>query len=262
MAAVREFVRRIVSKSGTLRSATRREIERELLAHFEDAIEEGRGDGRDDERVFDDVCGRFGNPEDVARAFELAFRSERRVLLTADAVILLCVSVLTVAALILGFQLVIATSLRIPPSHAFPRLRGECVAFVSLAAGYMGLYMEGRWFHHLPLARHLGLITAIFVRLFALVSSALHLAMAAPALAFVSGLTVCALQKTSLRRVWYLGTIVPTVLACLNTGRLLGMEGETSLFAAVVVRWLGMTAACYALTLLSRNHEARFPTPR
>lgn len=259
MAAVLEFVRRIVSKSGTLRSATRRDIERELLAHFEDAIEEGRDDSSDDERVFDEARSRFGDPEEVARAFALAFRSERRVLLTADAVILLCMSVVTAAALILGLQLAIATSLRIPLSHAFPRLRGELVAVVSLAAGYMGLYMEGRWFRHLRVVKAMGFISAIFICVFAFISCAMHLAIAAPALAFVSGLTVRALQTTFLRRVWYLGTIMPTVLASLNTGRLLSIDGGAPLFAAVIVRWLGMTAACYALTLLARHHEARFP---
>ena len=258
MFAIEGFIRRIVSRSGIVRSAARRDLERELQTHLEDALEEERSQGHEGPHLLKVVCDRFGDPDEIAREFEISNRFERRVILTADALVLMSLSVLVVAALILGLQLIIAASLGISPSHAFPRLRGELVAFVSLAFGYMRLYLEERLFRGLRLPIAFGVNSALYGCLFVLASVILHLNTGAPVLAFVAGITVRTLQRTPWQRVWYLGTVIPTSIACLSVGRLLSTENETSLWAAVFIRWVGLTAACYLLTLLSRSHEARY----
>lgn len=257
MVGIEEFVRRIVSRSGIPRSASRRDLERELQAHLEDAMEEADPMGGKDDHILSAVCARFGDPDEIARAFEGEHRWERRAIFLADAVMLMCLSVLTVGALILGMQLAIAISLGIAPAHAFPRLRGEIVAFVSLALGYMGLYLGERLFRERRLLKALAIDSILFVCFFPLVSGVLHLGTAAPVTAFLAGIAVRMLQATSWRPAWFLGTVVPTTAACLSAGRLLSTGSEISLGAAVLVRWLGLTAACYALTLLSRKHAAR-----
>src|SRR5215831_9024014 len=99
MAAADEFIRRIVSRSGITRAAAQRDLERELQAHLEDAIEEECSQGHEGSHVLEIVCDRFGNPDEIAREFELTHRFERRAILIADALVLIALSVLTVAAL-------------------------------------------------------------------------------------------------------------------------------------------------------------------
>src|SRR6266480_948469 len=108
MTKAEEFIRRIVTRSGALRSTTRRDLERELLAHLEDGIEEERAQGHEGSDLLERVCDRFGNPDEIAHQFELAYRFDRRAALLTDALVLMSLSVLTVAALILGLQLIIA----------------------------------------------------------------------------------------------------------------------------------------------------------
>jgi hypothetical protein len=78
-----------------------------------------------------------------------------------------------------------------------------------------------------------------------------------PVLAFVSGVAVRALQQTVFRSAWFLGTAVPMAVSYLVAGPLASGHGPLPLWPGVVVRWTGLTAACYSLTLLSRSHHAR-----
>src|SRR5262245_44621672 len=133
MASGDELIRGIVSRSGLWRSRAKRELERELRAHLEDASDAARSAGHDEADILPIVCERFGNPDEIIAGFERLHRFERRSFQMADAIALMGISVLTVAALILTLQLTIAFRLGISPSHAFPRLRGELVAFVSLS---------------------------------------------------------------------------------------------------------------------------------
>jgi len=257
MATGAEFIRRIVTQSGVLRAKARRDLQRELQTHLEDATEEARAEGYEEGGILPGVCDRFGNPDEIAREFERTYRFERRAIFMADAVGLLSISTLAVAALILTFQLVVALWLGMSPSNAFPRLRGELVAFVSLAVGYMGMYLEERLFQTHRLLKAFAMNSVLYACLFAAASAALSLRTPAPVLAFVSGVAVRLLQRTVFRSFWYLGAIVPTAAACLSAGRLLSTGNEIPLWAAVLVRWVGLTVACYSLTILSRNHEAR-----
>jgi hypothetical protein len=255
MAKLDEFVGRIVSRARIPRSSTRDDLERELRAHFEDALQEAQATGD----VPDTVCRRFGNPEEIGGELERVHRFERRVILTADTLLLIGMSVLGVAVVILSFQLSIAMSIGIAPSHAFPRLRGQIVAFVSLALGYMSLYLEERILRRFQLAPAFILNLCVFAVLFALVSPVLHLRSMASGISFIAGSLVRLLQRTSLRPVWYLGTVLPTIAAALDGGRLLSTGGETPGWTAVLLRCIGQTAACYLLTLLSQSHERRRP---
>jgi len=257
MAGRDEFVRRIVSRSGVSSPRAQRELQRELDAHLEDASEEVRLQGRDEASILRAVCERFGDPAEIAREFELAYRFERRTTATADALILFGSSVGTVAALILTLQLAIASRFGISPPEAFPRLRGELVAFVSLALGYVGIYLGERLFHQRRLLKAFGINCALFTFLFALCYSVLHLSTLAPAVPFFAGVAVRMLQRTVLRPFWCLATMAPTVVNCLSGGPLLITGHSIPLWAAILVRWLGLTMACYLLTLLSRNHEVR-----
>ncbi|MBV9742780.1 MAG: hypothetical protein JO099_03380 [Acidobacteriia bacterium] len=257
MASLDEFVGRIVSRARIPRFSTRDDLERELRAHFEDALEEERGADSRAGDLSDTICRRFGNPEEIGGELERAHRFERRIILTADALLLIGLSVVAVATVILCFQLSIAMSIGIEPSHAFPRLRGQIVGFVSLALGYMSLYLEERVLKRFHAGAAFILNFCGFATLFAVTSSLLHLRTVASGIPFIAGALVRLLQRTSLRPVWCFGTVLPTIAAALNGGRLLSTGGETPTWIGVILRCAGQTAACYLLTLLSQTHERR-----
>jgi hypothetical protein len=257
MASLDEFVGRIVSRARILRSSTRDDLERELRAHFEDAMEEAKATAGQPGDVPEIICRRFGSPKEIGDDLERVHRSERRFILTADALLLIGISVLAVATVVLSFQLSIAMSIGIAASHAFPRLRGQIVGFVSLALGYMSLYLEERILRRFHLAAAFTLNFCAFLALFAAASPILHLRTIASGIPFTADALVRLLQKTSLRPVWYVGTVLPTVAAALNGGRLLSTGGETPTWIGVLLRCIGQTAACYLLTLLSQTHERR-----
>jgi hypothetical protein len=259
MASVDEFVGRIVSRARILRSSTRDDLEREQRAHFEDAMEEASTTVGQTGDLPDTICRRFGTPEQIGGDLERVHRSERWFILTADALLLIAMSVLAVATVVLSFQLWIAMSIGIAPSHAFPRLRGQIVGFVSLALGYMSLYLEERILKHFHLGAAFILNFCSFAALFAVASPVLHLRTFALGIPFIAGALVRLLQRTSLRPVWYIGTVLPTVAAAVHGGRLLSTGGETPTWVAVLVRCIGQTAACYLLTLLSQGHARRRP---
>jgi len=255
MANFDEFVSQIVSRAGILKSSTRRDIERELKTHFEDAMQE-RGSGEGD--PLEIVRLRFGNPAEIARELEHVHRFERRAALTTNALGLIGVSIVVAAGIVLSLQLSIATWIGIPPTDAFPRLGGQVAGLVSLVLGYMSLYWEEWTAKRFRLWPAFLINAGIFASLFAVLSPLLHFRTIAPAIPFLAGALARMLQLTSLRMVWCLGTLAPTIVAALNGGRLLSTGGETGLWIAVLVRWIGLTAACYSLTLLSRIHARRF----
>jgi hypothetical protein len=66
-----EFIRRIVSRSGIMTSKGRRELERELNAHLEDAIAEARSEGCDETTILQTIWARFGDPDEIANDFAM-----------------------------------------------------------------------------------------------------------------------------------------------------------------------------------------------
>jgi hypothetical protein len=255
-----DLIRRIISRSGPLGSGDRRDLERELRAHLEDAIEEARSQGYDETQVLPVVCERFGNADEIAVQFAAGRRFERVATSAAYALVLMGTSVLTVGALIFVFQLLVAISTGRSPSDSFPRLREELLGFGSLVLGYVGFYLGERSFQGHRLVKAFALSSAMFTCLFILASVILHLGSMGPVLAFVAGISARMLQNTVLRTVWFLGTAAPVVVACLSGGPWLSTGSEIPVLAAALVRWIGLTAACYLLTLLSRTHAARSET--
>jgi hypothetical protein len=162
---------------------------------------------------------------------------------------------LIVAGLILGLQLLIAICSGIAPSHAFPHLRDEIISFASLALGYTGLYLEERLFQKRRLVKAFAMNVALFASLFTITFLILHLATLAPVLAFLSGVAVRVIQQTAIRPAWFLGTAIPIIVTGLLAGPTGNGNSHFSLGAPALIRWTGLTVACYFLTLLSRKHR-------
>ena len=256
MTGADEFVRRIISRSGIGRSSIRRDLQRELQAHLEDAAEAARSAGNDDSSIPRIVCERFGDPDEIAAALERLHRLDRRSAAVSGALLLLGVSIVAVAALIMALQLMIAFRLGIRAADAFPRLRAEVIAFVSLPLGYVGVYLWEGVFQTRSLWKAVAANCALFVCLSAL-ASVLGLSGPGAGLAFVGGAGVRFLQGTALRKLWWVATIGPPAIMCLLAGRLLSEGNPVPIWLALPVRWAGLTLACYFLTLLSRHHELR-----
>ena len=261
MAGLDEFVGRIVARAKILRSSTRDDLERELRGHFADAMEDSRAKG--DEGDPREIARRhFGNPEEIGEELERVHRFERYTTLATDALLLIATSVVAVAIVVLSFQLSIALSIGIAPSHAFPRFRGQIIGFVALSLGYMSLYLEERLMKQFQLVPAFILNLCAFTCLFALFAPVLQIRTVAPGIPFIAGALARFIQKTSLHRIWYCGIVLPTLATVLTGGRLLSTGGETSLWVAVFFRCIGQAAACYFLTLLSQGHEVRRSTWR
>jgi hypothetical protein len=261
MPARDDFVQRIVSRSGIMTPAMRRALERELRDHLDDAIEEARAQGCDEASLLRTACERFGDPDDIAREMAAARKFERSAISVAYSLALMGMSLLTVAGLILTFQLLVAIGSGISASRAFPHLREEFIGFASLALGYTGLYLEESLFHKQRLIKACVTNSTLFASLFAFTFFCLHVTLFMPLVAFASGLAARALQQTVLRSVWFLGTAVPMALASLLPGSLAGGSHHFPLWAPALIRWAGLTAACYSLTLLSRNTLVRIEMP-
>jgi hypothetical protein len=120
-----EFIRRIVSRSGILTSKERQDLERELHAHLEDAVEEARSEGRDEATIFETVYARFGDSDEIARKLAAVYRFRRRAIILAYAFALAAVSLLIVARLIAALQPLIATCSGVSASDGFPHLPEE-----------------------------------------------------------------------------------------------------------------------------------------
>jgi hypothetical protein len=253
MAALDDFVDRIVSRARIARSTDRDDLERELRCHFEDAVREAGGRNDETRDIPAQVCRRFGSPEEVGRALERVHRFERRAAVAADGVLLMSVSVLAVGTLIALLQLAIAASIGISPLEAFPWFRGRVVGFISLSLGYMSLYWEERLLKGFRLLPAFLLNLGIFAGAFALLYPHLRLHNIASAIPFTAGALVRLLQTTRWRRFWCLGTVLPTIGAYLVARRLLNIPAAPP-WEALLFRWIGQTAACYLLTLVSRNH--------
>jgi hypothetical protein len=117
-----EFIRRIVSRSGIMTSKGRRELERELNAHLEDAIAEARSEGCDEATILQTIWARFGDPDEIANDFAMVHRFERRAISIAHSLALMAVSMLTVTGLISVFQLLVANLLLGPSSRGISAL--------------------------------------------------------------------------------------------------------------------------------------------
>lgn len=251
-----DFIRYIITRSGIVSRKARRELERELSAHLDDALEQTISDGHDEAAAFEIAYGRFGDPDDIAHDFANVNRFERIGKLILLSLVWMGISMITVGGMILSLQLLVAVFSGKPTANAFPYFGQELGAFASLVLGYMGLYMEEDLFEKSRLLKAAAINCPIFAFLAALASVGLHWSTVSLALAFVSGMVVRALQQTAIRRAWILGPAIPIALVWLITGSVSGNHDHAPLLAAALLRWVGLTAACYSLTLLARKHRS------
>jgi hypothetical protein len=70
------FIAQIVTAS-QITPRRRRDVERELRAHIEDLLLHARDCGHDEREIGELVRRHFGNPSEIARAFEWVYRRER-----------------------------------------------------------------------------------------------------------------------------------------------------------------------------------------
>jgi hypothetical protein len=154
----------------------------------------------------------------------------------------MAVSMLTVTGLISVFQLLVATCSSVPPAEAFPHLREEIIGFASLTLGYIGLHLEERLFQKQRLMKAFVLNCILF----GLTSLWLHLTGPMCVLAFVSGVAVRVLQQIVIPSAWFLGTAVPMAVVYWLSGQ---HDVHFPLWASPLMRWTGITVACYFLTL-------------
>src|SRR5262249_20240760 len=78
-----------------------------------------------------------------------------------------------------------------------------------------------------------------------------------PILTLSIGACVQTLQHAGMRYLWFLAVVLPMALASLFSGSFISAENESSFFIAFLIRSIGLTAACVALTWLSRIHQSR-----
>ncbi|HEV3196842.1 MAG TPA: hypothetical protein VGZ73_03020 [Bryobacteraceae bacterium] len=251
-----ELVRRIVSQAGIPSARVRRDLERELNAHIEDAAEaartEGTGGGRSP------ICDSFGDPNEIALQFKRLHRSERIASFALDTFLLMTVSVAAVGALIASLQVVAALSLGLDPT-APRRLAQQIASIITLVSGYMGTYLGYRIFRRRRILKVVALDSTLCVLLTALCLFLPHLDPKAPLLTLAIGAGVRALQVSRVRRFWPLAAVVPVIAACLFSRRVVSAGNEVPLWVAAMIRCAGLTAACHALAWLSRTHQARRP---
>src|SRR5215831_2358128 len=132
-----DLVARVLTQARIAGAARRRAVERELRDHIEDAAAELRAAGCADEQLADRVAEQFGDPGEIAHAFEETYSAERVV---ANALLWsgqLVVSFLAAAAVIATVQLLSAVLRRVGVASVFAQFKMETIGFAALASGYV-----------------------------------------------------------------------------------------------------------------------------
>lgn len=233
----------------------RRDLERELNAHFEDAEAaahtEETGVGSRSA-----ICSHFGDPNEIAMQFKRLHRFDRIANFVLDAALLILSSVFVVAALIAILQIIAALSLGSGPI-APRRLAQQITSIITLVLGYIGTYLGYRVFGRRRMLKVLAL-DGLFCAAFSAVGLFLpDFVATAPPMTLIIGTGVRTLQDTGLRRLWFLAVVVPVMTTCLFSRGAVSAGNDIPLWAAGLIRCAGLTAACHALTWLSQTHQAR-----
>ena len=114
----------------------RRDLERELNAHLEDAAEAARNEDPDvDARSA--ICDRLGDPNEIALQFKRLHRFDRIANFALDTFLLMLVSAVAVAALIATLQVIAALSLGLDPT-APRRLPQQIASILNPRSGLHG----------------------------------------------------------------------------------------------------------------------------
>jgi hypothetical protein len=250
------LVRQIISKSGIFGAARRRELAKELSSHVEDMVDELRHAGHDEASIQKIVFQRFGQPEEIARAFAETYRAEQIAAYVGIVVALVAASLLAVGGMISTIQFCVAIWSGSPLAADLPGMRWEFVGFLSLTWGYVGIYLGQRLFRN-------RLFPAVTVNLLAFLPAALSLHRfaaghaTAPVVAFVCAGMVRILQQAKIRFIWCAGTAGPLLCAWLLLGPVVQSDGPLSSWEMGLIVWLGMTLSCLAMTSLTKFFDRK-----
>jgi hypothetical protein len=198
------------------------------------------------------ACDRFGDADEIAREIARVHRFDRGMRFMAHSLMLVSASLAMVAVLILGIQLVIAIWSGTGVRNAFPHMREQLISLISLTLGYAGPEVGERLFQRRALIKAFALNCLLFSLLFLSAGFGLHVMALSSVLAFVSGAAVRLLQRSMISPAWILGTAIPMLLFSLAAAPFGKGSGHFQAGGALV-RWSGITLACYMLTLLSRS---------
>jgi hypothetical protein len=253
------LVRQIISKSGIVSAARRRELAKELSSHVEETADELRADGHDEASIREIVSRRFGHPEEIARGFADTYRTEWIVAYIGVAFALVSASLVAVGATISTIQFCVAIwsgSL----SADLRGMRWEFVGFLCLTWGYVGIYLGERLFRN-------RLFPAVTVNVLLFLLAALgvhHLAPghgSAAVVAFVCAGMVRILQRPKIRFIWCVGTAGPLLCAWLMVGPVVQSIGPLAPWKMGLIVWLGMTLSCLIMTSLTNFFDGKmFPS--
>lgn len=249
-----ELVGRIVSQAGIPGARGCRELERELKAHFEDAAEAA---GAEETGIAPHaaICDRFGDPNEIALQFRRLHRADRIAAFALNTFALVIVSIVAVATLIAILQVVAAFSFGSDP--ALRRLPQQMASIVALVLGYVGTESGYGVFREHRILKLLALHSALCASITAVCLFLPQFDPTTPLMTLAIGASVRTLQVTGVRRLWPLGAVLPLIAVSLFSRKTISAGNEIPLWAAAMIRCAGLTAACHALTWLSRTHQAR-----
>lgn len=255
MDAATNLVRQIIANAGITSPARRREVTIELRSHIEDLMDEARAGGHDDADIETIVYQRFGQPEEIARAFANTYRVERIVTNACTLAALVVASLLAVGGVISAVQLCVAIWSGGPLAVFFHGMRSEIVGFLALTWGYVGTYLWER------VCRRLVVSVAVNMALFIPVVLGLHYLspghVTAPAVAFAGAGMVRVFQHADGRLIWCAGTAAPLLGAWLVLGPFVGGDWALASWKVGLLVWLGMTLSCVAMTSLAKLFDQR-----
>lgn len=227
----------------------------ELRSHIEDLMDEARDCGHDDADIERIVYQRFGQPEEIARAFANTYRAERIVTNTCTLAALVVASLVAVGCVISTLQLFVAIWSGGPLAASFHGMRYEIVGFLALTWGYVGTYLWERVFRRLmaSIAVNMALFVPVVLGLQYL--SPGHVT--APAVAFAGAGMVRVLQHIDGRLIWCTGTAAPLLIAWLVLGPLIEGHWALASWEVGLLVWLGMTLSCVAMTSLAKLFDQK-----
>jgi hypothetical protein len=217
-----DLITTVLRRARFQRASRRREIERELRAHLEDA----RAAGEDEATV----VTRFGDPEEIGRAFAVAYRLSWRM-----AAALFAVSAIVSAGIVTGTRQILAAP--------YPYLGREVLFFAALPLGYIAARVSGR----LATVGALALYVAAAIHIIAPGEAT------GPTVTFIAGAVVSLLQRVRIRFAWMWGTALPLAIARMVLGPLSPGNGPFGPWHVGV--WLITALSCCAMTVLSAAVE-------
>ncbi len=236
-------------------AARRREIERELRAHFEDASIAGREQGRGDEEIQTRVAASFGDPAVIARHFAWVYRRERAALRIAVFLLSTITVAVIIAAVVLAAQAGIAFGLDFPLIRMFNREHAlaEILDIISTVTAYVGLISLEKLFETRRFGKSAVIVASVFIFLIA-ASSIAGLRPQFLIFGFGSGVFLRAIQIHLKNSTVQMGL----ALACFGMFGILAYGWKVAKMHSLA-SWMATGAAYHLMTrLATRIHHVLF----